>query len=51
MTIGAKPTAEVTIDPSVVRALLQEQQADLAHLPLNEVGEGWDNKLSSHRRY
>jgi aminoglycoside phosphotransferase (APT) family kinase protein len=45
MTIGAKPTAEVTIDPSFVRALLQEQQADLAHLSLTEVAEGWDNKL------
>jgi aminoglycoside phosphotransferase (APT) family kinase protein len=45
MTIGAKPTAEVTIDPSFIRALLQEQQADLAHLSLIEVAEGWDNKL------
>jgi aminoglycoside phosphotransferase (APT) family kinase protein len=45
MTIAAKPTAEVIIDPSIVRALLQEQQADLADLPLIEVGEGWDNKL------
>jgi aminoglycoside phosphotransferase (APT) family kinase protein len=45
MTIGAKPAAEVTIDPSIVRALLREQQADLADLPLIEVGEGWDNKL------
>lgn len=41
----AKPTAEVTIDPSIVRALLQEQHADLADLPLIEVDEGWDNKL------
>jgi len=41
MTIGAKPTAEVTIDTSVVRALLQEQQADLAHLSLIEVGKGY----------
>ena len=45
MTIQGKPTAEVTIDSSVVRALLQEQHADLAHLSLSEVGEGWDNKL------
>ena len=45
MTIRAKPAAEVTIDTSVVRALLQEQHADLAHLSLIEVGEGWDNKL------
>ena len=45
MTTRSKPTAEVTIDTSVVRSLLQEQHADLAHLPLIEVGEGWDNKL------
>ena len=45
MTIGAKPTAAVTIDPSSVRALLLEQHADLAHLSLIEVGEGWDNRL------
>ena len=45
MTIKATPTAEVSIDTSVVRALLQEQHADLAHLRLVEVGEGWDNKL------
>ena len=45
MTIGAKPPAEVTIDPSLVRALLQEQHADLAHLPLNDFCEGWDNRL------
>ena len=43
--IRAKPKAEVAIDRSVVRALLQEQHADLAHLSLIEVGEGWDNKL------
>ena len=45
MTTRAKPAAEVTIDTSVVRALLEEQHADLAHLSLIEVGEGWDNKL------
>ena len=45
MTTRAKPAAEVTIDPSIVRALLQEQHADLADLSLIEVGEGWDNKL------
>lgn len=45
MTIGSKPLADVAIDQSVVRALLQEQHPDLADLPLVEVGEGWDNKL------
>ena len=29
----------------MVRALLEEQHMDLAHLPLVEIGEGWDNKL------
>ena len=45
MTMGAKPPAEVSIDRSLVSALLQEQHTDLAHLPLTEIGEGWDNKL------
>jgi aminoglycoside phosphotransferase (APT) family kinase protein len=45
MTVGAKPPAEFTIDPSLVLALLQEQHRDLAHLPLTDIGEGWDNKL------
>jgi aminoglycoside phosphotransferase (APT) family kinase protein len=45
MTIGTKPPAEVTIDPSLVQALIQEQHRDLAHLALNDIGEGWDNRL------
>lgn len=45
MSIGRKPAAEIVIDESLVRALLREQHADLAELPLVEVGEGWDNKL------
>jgi len=45
MTIRAKPPAEVSIDRSLVIALLQEQHTDLADLPLTEIGEGWDNKL------
>jgi aminoglycoside phosphotransferase (APT) family kinase protein len=45
MTMGAKPPAEVSIDRSLVSALLQEQHADLAHLSLTEIDEGWDNKL------
>ena len=45
MTRGAKPIADVSIDPALVRALLREQHADLAHLPFVEVGEGWDNKM------
>lgn len=45
MTIGPAPPAEVTIDLSLVRVLIQEQHTDLAHLALNDVGEGWDNRL------
>ena len=45
MTTGPKPAAEITIEPSLVRALLQEQHADLAQLALIEIGEGWDNKV------
>ena len=45
MTTGPKPAAEVTIDPPLVRALLQEQHTDLAQLALIDIGEGWDNKL------
>jgi aminoglycoside phosphotransferase (APT) family kinase protein len=45
MVIRTKPPAEVTIDRSLIRALIQEQHPDLAHLALYDVGEGWDNKL------
>jgi len=45
MTIGTKPPADIIIDPSLVRALLQEQHPDLAHLVPVKVAEGWDNSL------
>ena len=45
MPIGAKPAADVAIEISLVRALLNQQHADLAHLPLVDVGSGWDNSL------
>jgi aminoglycoside phosphotransferase (APT) family kinase protein len=45
MTTGPKPPAEVTIEASLVRALLQEQHPNLAHMALIDIGEGWDNKL------
>lgn len=45
MTIGTKPPADLTIDRSLVRALIREQHADLAHLALTDIGEGWDNRL------
>jgi len=37
--------ADVAIDASLVRALLQEQHADLLHRALVDAGEGWDNRL------
>jgi aminoglycoside phosphotransferase (APT) family kinase protein len=39
------PAAEVLIDARLVRTLLLEQHPDLAHLPLVQVGEGWDNSV------
>jgi aminoglycoside phosphotransferase (APT) family kinase protein len=45
MTIGTKPPAEVTIDLPLVGALIQDQHADLADFALNDIGEGWDNRL------
>jgi aminoglycoside phosphotransferase (APT) family kinase protein len=45
MMIGAKPSADVVIDPALVHALLRAQHPDLADLSLVLVGEGWDNQL------
>jgi len=45
MPTKSAPASEVTIDCSLVRGLLQEQHADLAHLTLVKIGEGWDNQL------
>ena len=45
MTIGTKPAADVIVDPSLVRALLQEQHPDLAHLMPVKVAEGWNHFL------
>lgn len=39
------PEAEVAIDERLVRALLVEQHPDLADLPLEPAGEGWDNAI------
>jgi aminoglycoside phosphotransferase (APT) family kinase protein len=38
------PPADARIDDALVRALLEEQHADLADLPLIDAGEGWDNR-------
>jgi len=37
------PDAEITVDADVVRRLLERDHPDLAHLPLGEAHEGWDN--------
>ena len=39
------PPAEVLIDTHLVQTLLLEQHPDLAHLPLTQMGEGWDNAV------
>lgn len=39
---AGSPAAEVVVDSSKVRALLQEQHPDLSHLPLQDVGHGYD---------
>ena len=41
----ASPQAEVEITPELVRALLHDQQADLAHLPIRLLDAGWDNVM------
>jgi aminoglycoside phosphotransferase (APT) family kinase protein len=45
MTTGGIPDADIDISPSLVRALLEDQHPDLAHLTLVDVGHGWDNKI------
>ena len=45
MTVVPKPPAEVSIDSSLVRALLDEQHGDLASLALADIGEGRDNRI------
>jgi aminoglycoside phosphotransferase (APT) family kinase protein len=40
-----RPPAEVEIDEELVRALLRRQHADLAELPLQAAGSGWDNAI------
>ncbi|WP_394250045.1 aminoglycoside phosphotransferase family protein [Arthrobacter pityocampae] len=39
------PRAEIDITPSLVAALLREQLPDLAQLPVQYAGGGWDNTL------
>jgi aminoglycoside phosphotransferase (APT) family kinase protein len=44
-TIVGTPIAEVDISCGLVVALLKEQHPDLAHLPPQLIGEGWDNAI------
>lgn len=44
MAIGT-PAAEIEIDASLVRALLQDQHPDLADLPIEHFAGGWDNAM------
>lgn len=43
--MSGTPVAEVEIDENLVRALLREQHADLAELPLELMDAGWDNVM------
>ena len=45
MTLVSKPLPDLVIGAPLVRALLHEQHPDVAHLPLVEIGAGWDNQL------
>src|SRR5262249_10355534 len=45
LMVGGIPAAEFPIEPGLVRALLMDQHADLAALPLTLAGGGWDNTL------
>lgn len=46
MAIANTPEAEVAIDASLIRRLLQAQHPDLAARPLRIVAHGWDNVLA-----
>jgi aminoglycoside phosphotransferase (APT) family kinase protein len=39
------PAAEVSVSPELVRRLLEAQQPDLAHLPVQLMAHGWDNLM------
>jgi len=42
----ATPAAEIDIDAQLVAALLTEQCPELAHLPVQVIGNGWDNVVA-----
>ncbi len=39
------PVAEFEFDSAFISKLLESQHSDLAHLPLRETGNGWDNAM------
>ena len=39
------PASDFQIDASLVRALLEQQHPDLAHLPIQTLDAGWDNTM------
>jgi aminoglycoside phosphotransferase (APT) family kinase protein len=39
------PASDFQIDASLVRALLEQQHLDLAHLPIHPLDAGWDNTI------
>jgi aminoglycoside phosphotransferase (APT) family kinase protein len=39
------PASDFHIDDSLVRALLEQQHPDLAHLPIQTLDAGWDNSM------
>ena len=42
---SSSPPAEVDVTPELVRALLRDQHADLADLPIRLLDAGWDNVM------
>ncbi len=43
--MAGTPAAEIEIDATMIRALLEEQHADLAGLPCVLLEAGWDNVM------
>ena len=43
--LAQTPDAEVAIDTTLVRKLLQDQHPDLAHLQITALDAGWDNAM------
>ena len=39
------PSAEVELSADLARSLLENQHPDLAHLPVRELSNGWDNVI------